>query len=421
MRILILSSLYPPASSGGAEDCAQSFALWAAANGHAVAVVTAALSPEEERTERLDRGVDIFSIPAPHILPITTVRQGAKWLKPLWHLQDHFSREAEDDIERVIAAFRPDVVMVHYLQGFGYRMIPAIAGAGVPIVYVLHDLGLACYRMSLFKNGANCRGHCLPCRGSAWFKEGLLERADRAAAVGLISPSRANLDTLGRYFPVSKFRRTVILNTKSYPSPTVARVASDRLRLLFAGKLESAKGIDILLEAVEALVEQEQLPISVTVAGTGSLEAALHARYGDADWCRFTGFVDQQTLANEMVASDLLCVPSIWQENSPGVIIQALATTLPVVGSNRGGIPELVEHGNNGFLLDGSREGWMATLRGAVSHPEMLDAMRRTCAEQAERFDQDMIGAETIRFMETVIASADGKQRCTKGPDIDAR
>src|SRR2546430_14190684 len=68
----------------------------------------------------------------------------------------------------------------------------------------------------------------------------------------------------------------------------------------------------------------------------------LFRSFGDRAWCRFHGHVAQQQVSNFMQGSDVLCVPSLWQENSPGVVIHALSQGLPVIGSDKGGIPELV-------------------------------------------------------------------------------
>jgi glycosyltransferase involved in cell wall biosynthesis len=70
-----------------------------------------------------------------------------------------------------------------------------------------------------------------------------------------------------------------------------------------------------------------------------------------------------QDISNIMVNSDILCIPSIWAENSPGVVIHALSLGLPVIGSDKAGIPELVEDGKNGLLVPpGDMLAWQVAL-----------------------------------------------------------
>jgi len=74
----------------------------------------------------------------------------------------------------------------------------------------------------------------------------------------------------------------------------------------------------------------------------------------------------QQQVMDLMANSDVLCVPSIWIENSPGVVIQALGIGLPVLGSDRGGITSLVRHAYDSGIR------FFETAEGYRGMPEML-------------------------------------------------
>jgi glycosyltransferase involved in cell wall biosynthesis len=140
--------------------------------------------------------------------------------------------------------------------------------------------------------------------------------------------------------------------------------------------------------------------------GTGPQEAELRAQFAAEPWCTFTGFVNQADLSNIMQESDVLCVPSIWFENSPGVLIQALGLGLPVLGSNIGGIPELVEHGRNGLVLPpGDVEAWRSALEDVLQTPEKLRDWQSHALAHATRFEQDHLGKLTVDFIETVIST----------------
>jgi glycosyltransferase involved in cell wall biosynthesis len=172
---------------------------------------------------------------------------------------------------------------------------------------------------------------------------------------------------------------------------------------LFVGRLHDSKGIRLLLRTAEQLAERYRF--SLTVIGGGPIQSELTDRYSARSWCRFTGFIDQAKISDFMVNSDVLCVPSTWQENSPGVVIHALSLGLPVLGSNKGGIPELIQHGMTGLLVNaGDPAAWTAAIEQLLQDPAMLRQWRRNAAEQAARFDQDVLASGFLEFMESVAA-----------------
>lgn len=402
MKIVVVAAMFPPAGHGGAEDCARSFAQWAAANGHEVTVVMAATRDDDDAVlETRDGAVRVHRIRTDHIYPVANARDEAKWKKPVWHLQDHLDPRTATRVARAVEAERPDVIVVHYVQGFGYRTITRLSRLGVPIAMVLHDLGLICWRMGMFRNGVSCDRLCASCQLSAAVKRRIFADAARRAPIGLISPSHANLATIARYFPVRSFPHRVILNTKTYP--VAARTAPEPtgLRLLYAGKLEPAKGIDRLASAVAAL--PRDAGVTLAIAGSGSLDAPLRRDHAGDPRFSFLGFVTQEDLARQMAASSLLCVPSVWPENSPGVVAQAILNGLPVIATNHGGLPELVRDGVDGRILKGDDvTAWREALTQLAQSSDTIPQWGRRLDEVKPRFAIDAIGAETIRFLSTL-------------------
>ncbi|MFX7981046.1 glycosyltransferase, partial [Acinetobacter baumannii] len=86
----------------------------------------------------------------------------------------------------------------------------------------------------------------------------------------------------------------------------------------------------------------------------------------------------------------LLLVPSLWKENSPGVVFQALGTGLPIMASDRGGLPELVVPGENGFLGSaGDASAWTKAIDAVLAAPQQLEPLRIGAAASAQRYDPD--------------------------------
>jgi glycosyltransferase involved in cell wall biosynthesis len=320
------------------------------------------------------------------------------WKKPIWHLQDHFDPRNRRIVRKVLQQFQPDFVHIHMLQGIGYNALEELIMRNVPTVYVLHDLGLACIRMSMFREGRDCAKQCTICKVSGLYKARIIRRFRR---LGFCSPSRSNLANLARVFPVKGIPSVSILNANMYPPPSETRRQSAFVRILYVGRLHLSKGVHVLLAAASMLAAQYRF--SVTIVGSGPAERELHDMYADASWCRFTGFVAQEAISNLMVNSDVMCIPSIWMENSPGVIAHALTLGLPVIGSNKGGIPELIRHGVTGLLVEpGDLSAWRRALGSILELPSLLERWRENALDGTSEFEQSRLGTQLLEFMHTI-------------------
>jgi glycosyltransferase involved in cell wall biosynthesis len=121
------------------------------------------------------------------------------------------------------------------------------------------------------------------------------------------------------------------------------RPDGDRVRLLTAGLLDTPrKGVDVLLEALALVRDRERLRLDVV--GEGSLRPAyeeLAGRLGLAETVTFHALEPKPALAERMRRTDLFVLASRY-ENNPCVVLEAMASGLPVVATRVGGVPELV-------------------------------------------------------------------------------
>lgn len=125
--------------------------------------------------------------------------------------------------------------------------------------------------------------------------------------------------------------------------------------VVFVGLLVPIKGIEFLIEAWRLLAEGNCLAPAdlLVIIGDGPERAALLTQAqagGVAERVRFTGSLDQAAVSQWIAAANALCLPS-RAEGMPNVVVEALASGVPVVASRVGGIPELVHDGVNGELV----------------------------------------------------------------------
>jgi glycosyltransferase involved in cell wall biosynthesis len=399
MKIISVSSLFPPYAFGGAELSAASQAGWLAAQGHEVFVLGASVAHQPEGSEGW-HGVSVVRRNFPRPYPVHEFPNAPQWKKPLWHLQDSLDPRNTEIVGRVLDEIKPDAALVHYVPGIGYNALDAISSREIPTVYYLHDLGLACTRMSMFRGGKDCGSQCLNCRVTSAHRVRRLAHFDR---IGFCSPSRANLERLQQLLPIGRYPSIVIPNANHYPAASALPTEfSGELRVLYVGRLHAQKGVEVALEAVAALSASHA--IRMRVVGGGPLEAPLRERYEAEPWCSFSGHVSAEEVSNEMVDADVLVVPSVWMENAPGVAIQALGLGLPVIGSSIGGIPELVEDGATGLLVEpGNRLAWIAAIKRLLDEPELLGRWRERARAQSSGYEQGALGRRHLAFMEQVM------------------
>jgi glycosyltransferase involved in cell wall biosynthesis len=131
-------------------------------------------------------------------------------------------------------------------------------------------------------------------------------------------------------------------------------------RVMTCGSLEEYKGIHYLFDAI-AVLAQRGISVSCDVAGDGPQRAFLEKRatgLGISDRVTFHGYIDHDRLLVLYRAADTFALPSIVlgrygkQDVIPNVLAEAMATGLPVIGSNISGVPELIDDGVDGILVE---------------------------------------------------------------------
>ena len=153
--------------------------------------------------------------------------------------------------------------------------------------------------------------------------------------------------------------------------------------VLFVGSLEEVKGIETLLQAVCILIKEEAMKFKLLIAGSGSLKTRIEEYIHQnnlEDFVILLGSVSHEKIAEYMNASNLFCLPSI-REGHPNVVNEALASGIPVVGTNVGAIPDLLND-TTGIVVPPSEPKLLAKgLRVALSSDWDTNAIRNEVAD----------------------------------------
>ncbi len=314
---------------------------------------------------------------------------------------DHLTRWAGRGYERELSSRlerdRPAIVHAHNLW---MRLSPlplrAAKEAGIPVVMTVHDYGFVCPRKWMItadrrpcESGfgarclvSNCRGShegwgWLPYNDLRWLKTALHRRMLRAFVDVFVCPSRHLGSWMQRNLGVEKVLHLANFTRRPADGPTPV---INPHRMLFAGRLSREKGVDVLLRAMPLLLE-EHPRVFLAVAGDGAERVALAqlaSNLGLEDAVEFAGPLAAGDLAEQYRQAGICLLPTLWMENCPVAVLEALAHGRTVVATRIGGVPELVEDGVTGLLVErGDRRDLARKLGSLLGDPARVEEMGR--------------------------------------------
>jgi glycosyltransferase involved in cell wall biosynthesis len=243
-------------------------------------------------------------------------------------------------------------------------------------------------------------------RGLKRFAGSLVHRFVRSQTVAVIAISDVVRDAAIRRGDINKTRIHRVYNGVTQPSTTMDREAArDSLELphsmrvlITATRLQKEKSVPILIEAVNRLRERGVDNFKLLIVGSGSLHDELLdliMKLGLSDWIKLLGF--RKDVHDLMLAGDVLIHPAS-AEPFGLVLTEAMALGLPVIASDGGAAPEIVENNKTGLIFRaGDSEDLCKVIEQFLSEPaEVQDAMGRDArARYQEHFTSDRMAVET--------------------------
>jgi glycosyltransferase involved in cell wall biosynthesis len=360
IKILLINYEYPPLG-GGAGQATAALAREFAAAGREPLVLTSRF--RDQPAEEVVAGV--------RLRRVAVVRRRADRCTPIEMLT--FLAGASTVALREIRAWKPHAAIAFFGIPSGPVGLLLKLTTGVPYIVSLRggDVpGFQPYDLALFHKllGPVIR---------------LLWR--NAAAVVANS---AGLQTLAQRFaperPIGVIPNGVDATTFHPPAEMVPR--SGPVRLLFVGRVVYQKGLDVLLHTLAAL--PPALDWQLEIIGDGDARPALTleaAQLGLASRITFAGWCDRAVIAERYRQADLFVFPS-RDEGMPNVVLEAMASGLPIVATAIAGSEELVREGENGCLVPSGEAPALAdALARLIAQPEQLRAMGRASREIVER------------------------------------
>ncbi|HEY6302957.1 MAG TPA: glycosyltransferase family 4 protein [Terriglobales bacterium] len=340
MKILIISTLYPPHVIGGAEKAAAQLAEALVHRGHVV--VVASLHPGSNEVVGDRNGVRVYRLPIDNFYWPFGRKEKPNALRRLaWHVREMWNPVAASRIAKILDAETPDLVNTHNLCGFSLAAWREVKRRKLRLVHTVHDCYLLCSRSVLFRNGSNCKNRCLDCKVLTLNRRNLSRLPDSVVSV---SQYTLNEHIAREYF--EDVPTTVIHNIYRATNPPLQQAPKDEkishdLVFGFIGRIEEEKGIETLLAATTRL-QRSNWRLRIAGKGLNGYVQRLSDRFSDPriEWLGFTD-------AAEFYSSvDVVIIPSSLAEALPYVCVESLHAGKSLICASSGGIPEIARLSN---------------------------------------------------------------------------
>ena len=320
---------------------------------------------------------------------------------------------------RLVEIDRPDVVHVHSVYPmFSPSILVACRRMNVPVVMTVHSHNLTCPTWYHLYKGQVCEecvgGHEYRCVLKNC-RNNILESSAYALRSSVARSFRLFHDNVTVLIALTPFAKAKLVyagfredQIAVVPNPAhVPEAAADPSSgeyVAFAGRISPEKGIDTLLAAAAQMPE---VPFKVAGDGPSFLEMKAKAPRN----VEFTGRLGSDALSKFYERSRMLVVPSVWFEQFPMVVLEAMGRALPVIGSRIGGLPEIIEEGLTGRTFEpGNPEDLARQVRGLWEDPQLCRQMGLAGREKALReYTEDAYFHNLLAVYQAAI------QRCHSG------
>lgn len=318
---------------------------------------------------------------------------GNKLSKLNYGIKTIYSSEARKKIRGVLDDFKPDVV---HINNFNYQLTPSIIieiikwrkhnNSKVKIIYTAHDYQLICPNHMCYN--LNYHQNCELCINGEFFnclKNKCIHNSLAKSAIGTVEATLWNRLRIYKNFDAiiccSEFMKRKLDNNKVLAEKTVMihnfndtyniKASKKKEYVLYFGRYSEEKGIETLLSVCKKLPY-----IKFVFAGNGPLKEKVKQISNVEDM----GFLKGDKLKKVIEEALFAVYPSEWYENCPFSVMEAISYGTPVIATDIGGLPELVEDGKTGMLFEyGNVEELKSRIESLYNNRELLAKYTYNC------------------------------------------
>jgi glycosyltransferase involved in cell wall biosynthesis len=429
-KILLVAHSFLPDGVGGTEVYTYRLAKALSERGHRVTIVAALDSPTKSRYSVIRTRFEGLNV-----LRIVNSASYAESFEDYF-----IDSNIDSVFQDILTQQAPDVIHIQHTANLSGRLPEIAHEMRIPTVFTLHDYWYLCFRSHLLRPGVGiCAGpsggtHCASCedpllpnptavpKSSAllrWvrisgpyipralikklpqeFISGMFRSLYEQPAIGpdRIREHRFRYSFFKRQLSFPQFLLSPSQHLKTrYADEGFANIQvlplgflkihspkreppGQKLRIIFIGMIERDKGVTVLLKELLQFDRLETLAIHIHGRSKDTIYMnevhKLAGEYPEGTVTLHGAYRSDKELTAILSTAHVVVFPSLWEENYPLVVREALLHGVPVIGSKYGGVAEVIKNRVNGLLFDPYKNGdLLEKIRLIVRKPELLDQL----------------------------------------------
>jgi glycosyltransferase involved in cell wall biosynthesis len=428
VKIFLTTRTFLPPFTGGVDVYAERLGHALARLGHEVNFVAVDATANEDTPK--------IAVLAEHYQGFPVWRlKFALAQRPKLALDQAYDPEMGRLLKSLLAEQKPDLLLVLNFYQISLAAVEAAKALSLPVVHIATDFIPVCRRATLIRwNGESCRvgesvkscAECfvsqrMPGRMAATMLNGLFSEAtlkklaekrhsfplnafplnvvrpywEQVALMekrlALLQPLREQIDLV---FTPTPFTSDMFLANgfrpeqihlmpfgidEQNPLENVIHIPAPHVRFLFIGRLQPYKGVHLLVEAFQKLQNPQNATLTIYGKPDGYEEYfnTFMASIRDNPRIHFAGVIPPSELGRAFGESDYFILPSIWHENNPLILLDALQANTPVIASDVGGVRDIVKEGRSGLLFPmGDVPALQTILQKVIDQPALKSQLQ---------------------------------------------
>lgn len=298
------------------------------------------------------------------------------------------------EIKKKIDEIKPDIVHIHGTHP-PYSLLPLFLKKEYKTIITLHGI-VAIDSKNSIKGRLLLKNYFY-----SFLEKSAIRKVDRLIAVSpaiksIVEKKGANpskISVIPNGINIHEYESVKKVENLNHPS------------LFFIGRLVKQKGVDILIKSLPIVLESVE-NIHLYIAGSGPQYKKLNSLVDKLNLrsnITFLGYIKGEEKISYYESIDICVIPSSFESFS-FVTLEAMASGKPVVASNVGGIPYLVDDGETGFLFEsGNYQELAKKIIRLLESEELCDKMGKLAKKKAEIFSWSYVTDETVKLYEKTL------------------
>lgn len=276
-----------------------------------------------------------------------------------------YSKKNQKKMKEALEDFKPDIVHLNNFQRqLSASILKPIKKRKIPIVYTAHDIQAICPNKTMLDSENNICEKCLNGRYKNCFKKTCIKNSKLKSLLGAIENKYYRIKKIYQkqidyIITPSEFYRKKLIEDGIKPKKietihNFVKINEYNIKkengdyALYFGRISKEKGIYDLIEAAQKINN-----LNLYLAGDGpdfnDIKRIIQNNKM-SDRIKMLGFLNSNQIKETIGKCKFVVLPSIWRDNCPYSIIETMAIGKAIIGTNIGGIPELIQDGKTGFL-----------------------------------------------------------------------